>query len=196
MSSNKFEKVSAMVDGHHCNDDNIRQLLDDKEMAEGWQRYHLVGDVLRGEASEQLDIDISAQISAALEDEPTILAPQSWQQRAKAQVIAFAKPVGQVAIAASAAFVMILGVQHTNQPEELQEVPQIIQPIPFGGVADPVSYNVERSMAAERKAYIEQKRRLHAILNDHKQQLRLHNIEQYSDAKTQQSEQAPEDKQQ
>ena len=98
--------------------------------------------------------------------------------------------MGQVAIAASAAVLMIVGVQQNvagNSP--LVTPSQVVQTMPLAGYANPVSFNLQSSqpeqnqqnkrqtqqamnekIAAERVA---QQRRLHALLKDHNQQVKL-----------------------
>lgn len=186
MSFTKFESVSSFVDSHDLSDEKIKQLSADQEMSETWQRYHLVGDIMRDEASADLQLDLSESIAQALAEEPTILAPQSWQHRAKAKVVALSKPLGQFAIAASAAFIMILGVQQANHNDDLPQVQNpVVQTMPIGGIADPVSFNFKQntkpSQQAQQQAYIERQRKFNALLNDHKQQLKLqaqHSAEQ------------------
>ncbi|WP_019028502.1 sigma-E factor negative regulatory protein [Colwellia piezophila] len=108
--------------------------------------------------------------------------------RFKARVSAFIKPMGQVAIAASAAALMIVGVQH-NVTDNLSVTPSdVVQTVPLAGYANPVSFNVQspqvqhqsglqkskqainEQLVAQRVA---QHQRLQALLKDHNQQMKI-----------------------
>lgn len=109
--------------------------------------------------------------------------------RFKAKVFALVKPMGQVAIAASAAALMIVGVQHNVGSNDLVTPSQVVQTVPLTGYANPVSFNgqsvqpkkssqskqqtqqvMSEQIAAQRVA---QQRRLQALLQDHNQQMKL-----------------------
>ena len=107
--------------------------------------------------------------------------------RFKARVSSFVKPMGQVAIAASAAALMIVGVQHNVAENPSSITPsQVVQTMPLAGYANPVSFSLqsaqnEPSKLQNQKALNEQlvaervaqQRRLHALLKDHNQQVKL-----------------------
>ena len=183
MSENKFETVSGVVDSYQQDVEKLDSILNDPHLAERWENYHLIGDILREETPEAIQVDLSEQIAQAIADEPTVLAPKRNKilEATKAKVVQFAKPFGQVAIAASAAGLMILGVQQTNVAENEAIVPsqQVVQTVPFAGVADPVSLNYQTpNRAAQKQAYIEQQRRFQALLADHHQQVKLSAVTQ------------------
>ena len=217
MSEIKSESISSLVDNYSpSSDDNMNahlvdNMLKDEELSKTWQNYHLIGDVLRDEVSESLQLDLSETIAEAIAQEATILSPNSSAQmstnaiapvadeenvtnkvstvvdatnRFKAKISSFVKPMGQVAIAASAAALMIVGVQ-TNVADNAVTQSQVVQTIPLSGYANPVSFTVQspqpesnyqskqqaqEAIAAERVA---QQRRLHALLKDHNQQVKL-----------------------
>jgi len=182
MSENKFETVSSIVDSYQQNDELFEEMLNDSHLSATWQRYHLMGDVMRGETSSVINLELSSQIAAAIADEPTVLAPSSGHNLAgklKAKVIQFAKPFGQMAIAASAAGLMVLGVQqNTADSDALLPASQVVKTMPFGGVAEPVSLNFQQtSRTSEKQAFVEQQRRFQALLSDHQQQIKLSSVE-------------------
>lgn len=183
MTESKFEAVSSFVDNHQSDAKTCDELLNNPQLADTWNRYHLIGDVVRGETAKNVDIDLSARIAAAIADEPAILAPKvskvASEKTFKAKVIQLFKPVGQMAIAASAAGLVILGVQqNVAEQQVLTPDQQVVQTIPLGGIADPVSYNFQQpSAAAQKQAYIEQQRRFQALLDDHQQQIKLSQIQ-------------------
>jgi sigma-E factor negative regulatory protein RseA len=54
---------------------------------------------------------------------------------------------------------------------------QVVQTIPLGGIADPVSFNYNTpDRASKKQAYIEQQRRFQALLADHQQQVKLSSV--------------------
>ena len=181
MSENKFETVSSLVDNYQSGTDKLDDVLNDELLTQKWENYHLIGDAMRDELPSNVELDLSSAISDAIANEPTILAPKtrpSIGEQVKAKVVQFAKPFGQVAIAASAAGLMVLGVQqNVVENDTAIPSPQVVQTIPFGGVADPVSFNYQTpSKASQKQAYIEQQRRFQALLADHNQQVKLSSI--------------------
>ena len=60
----------------------------------------------------------------------------------KIKVVKLVKPIGQVAIAASAAGLMIIGVgQNVANNPEIITPSQVVQTMPLAGYANPVSFN-------------------------------------------------------
>lgn len=189
MSESKFETISSIVDNYRISEqpseETIDDMLKDKDLANTWQNYHLIGDVMRNEVPQTLQLDLSAQISAAIADEPTVLAPSASNTKMsggfKAKVIQLIKPLGQMAIAASAAGLMIVGVQqNTADTDEIITPTQIVQTTPLGGFANPVSFNYQQNtqspqsqQQAALEQRIEQQRRFQALLSDHEQQIKL-----------------------
>ncbi|TKB46181.1 sigma-E factor negative regulatory protein [Thalassotalea mangrovi] len=178
MSNKISESVSAFLDSQEAEGLSIDDLKQDQQLTDTWGRYHMIGDVMRGETGQYIMPDLANDIAVAIAAEPTVLAPQpkpSMGATVKAKVIQLVKPAGQFAIAASAAGLMVLGVQQANMVEQEPLVPsQVFQPIPFGGVADPVSYNYEPASISEQKqALIKRQQKLQAILLDHQKQIKL-----------------------
>ena len=201
MSESKFETISSVVDNYRSNDQASEQIIDemlkDEDLANTWQNYHLIGDVLRNEIPQTLQLDLSSQIASAIADEPTVLAPSTSKETIpsgfKAKVIQLMKPVGQLAIAASAAGLMIIGVQqNTADTNEIITPSQIVQTKPLGGFANPVSFNYpQQDTKSQQKAALEQKieqqRRFQALISDHQQQIKLSSVKK-SDSKEQATE--------
>lgn len=196
MSESKFETVSSLVDNFQHNDAELEGVLNDKQLSDTWERYHLIGDVMREETAESIQLDLSSQISAAIAEEPTILAPKETKsagERFKAKVVQLVKPVGQMAIAASAAGLMILGVQQNVADSDTVVPSPVIQTVPLGGIADPVSFNYQQNdRASQQQAYMEQQRRFQALLSDHKQQVKLHSsVKQNEETLTDEASEQP-----
>lgn len=185
--SQKFENLSALVDGENSDYSSLSsQVLDavknDTELQLKWKSYHLIRDGLRQELPVSMNFDIADKVAQALESEPAILAPKkTWRDLPLVgNVIPFAKQGGQMAIAASVAVAMIIGVQQLNQTDVNQPF-NAAPPIPgIQGGLSPVSFDQTRSIP--NSDGVEQRRRINAYLTDHKQQLRfktthLNNIE-------------------
>lgn len=72
-----MEKISALMDGEAGEQDLHQAMLrlkDTGDARETWATYHLIGDVMRGDALPAFDV--SQRVAAALAQEPTVLAPQ------------------------------------------------------------------------------------------------------------------------
>ena len=186
MSESKFEAISSLVDNYrateHESEQAIDDLLKDEHLSTTWQHYHLIGDVIRDEIPSVLQLDLSSQIADALQDEPTVFAPKSIPVKEsstfKAKVIQLVKPFGQLAIAASAAGLMIIGVQqNTAGNNEIITPNEIVKTRPLAGFANPVSFNYQQPVKPQKQAVLEQKveqqRRFQALLSDHQQQVKL-----------------------
>jgi sigma-E factor negative regulatory protein RseA len=223
MSEIKSESLSSIVDnfspsaGDGVSTNLVDSLLKDDNCLSTWQNYHLIGDALRDELPQSLQLDLSEKIAIAIAQEATILSPnlssakiqettnddeqaksinyhnpvvniRSWL---KTKITQSFKPMGQVAVAASAALLMIVGVQNNITDESLVVPNQIIQTVPLSGYANPVSFSVQspqfepnyqrqQSLQQEKnhKALehrLAQQRRLKALLKDHTHQVKLGN---------------------
>jgi sigma-E factor negative regulatory protein RseA len=230
MSEIKSESISSLVDNYSpSTDDNVSahlvdNMLKDEDLSSTWQNYHLIGDVLRDEVPQSLQLDLSKTISAAIAQEATILSPNCSKQiseknihpstdkdvvmhnnsagqntsrvvdatnRFKAKISSLIKPMGQVAIAASAAALMIVGVQNNVTDNSIVTPSQVVQTVPLSGYANPVSFNVQSTQTQQTQQIqqtqqskqamneqlasdrIAQQRRLQALLKDHNQQVKL-----------------------
>jgi sigma-E factor negative regulatory protein RseA len=180
MNESKFETVSSLVDNHQLTDVDINEVVKDNHLSATWDRYHLIGDVMRNDVPEALQLDLSNKISNAIAEEPTVLSPAPAKpliEVVKAKIIQFSKPFGQLAIAASAAGLMVLGVQQNVADTDTIMPSPVASTSPLAGFAAPVSYNVQQpNVLSQKQAYIEQQRRFQALLSDHKQQIKLNAI--------------------
>jgi len=72
------QNISELMDGESFEDEAdhlLDQLRSDSTLERDWSAYHLIGDVLR--QSDHIGSDLSAKIHLRLQNEPTVLAPQS-----------------------------------------------------------------------------------------------------------------------
>lgn len=221
MKDNKRINVSSLIDNEQGSDEQFTDVLNElsssETAAESWKNYHLIGDALRNTVNDTISIDVSADIAKAIANEPTVFSPKnsnaptttrsplsvnddSDSEKKTTKVLAFkakvsrhVKSIGQMAVAASAAGLMILSVQNSNDnTADFESVipSSVVQTMPFGGVADPVSFNYStpsrkstfsipttsngnKEKTLDQQARIEQKRRFQALLIDHQQQIKL-----------------------
>ncbi|KJY85459.1 anti-sigma E factor [Vibrio galatheae] len=183
------EKLSALMDGELVDKALISELEQDQDSLQIWQNYHLIGDVMRGDAPEKPEWNIAESVALALESEPahsTVTQLEQHRQvesqptpmQARKQLPAWLNQFGQVAMAACVSLAVILGVQQyggsdaTTSPET--ETLPVLQTIPFSGTAEPVSLTRSSVEQPTNDVNIqEQRRRIHAMLQDYELQLRL-----------------------
>ncbi|MEZ8020244.1 RseA family anti-sigma factor [Vibrio splendidus] len=186
------EKLSALMDGETIDKALIVDLESDQESMDTWQSYHLIGDVMRGDSPETPEWNIANSVAAALDNEPAhsampnlhqvhgepTVAPieeQPKPQQAKRQLPAWLQQFGQVAVAACVSLAVVLGVQQYggSDPAAPEQLP-VLQTIPFAGSAEPVSLTRDSVEKPASEANLqEQRKRVHAMLEDYELQLRL-----------------------
>ena len=110
MSENSRELISALVDNELETGSVfiLNALKENQEYRQVWQHYHLIGETLRGNLPEQIDINLVNRVSEAIQNEslPSIHGQKRLQQ--------FLKPLTGFAIAASVTVVAILGIKQTE----------------------------------------------------------------------------------
>lgn len=187
MTQAKFENLSELVDAENTENGIWDELATDKELASRWQSYHLIRDGLRNELPDNLHLNIADAVAEALENEPTVIAPQKTADeksvsRKRGNVI---KPLfgnvaplfrqgGQFAIAASVALAVIVGYQqinYTQQNSDLNIAPvKAVTGIQSG--LSPVSLSNETALPqTSQSVVVEQRRKLNALMADHQQQM-------------------------
>jgi len=188
--SQKKQTLSSFIDGEEVAVTALfDELANDPQLSQTFERYHTIGDAMRDELSPAFELDFADKISAAIEQEPTIIAPsmtkdvevtpanEHKQGNTKtAEVIPFFGKLGQYGIAASVAAAMVIGVQQLNTEASHQQLP-VFQTIPTGGYASPVSFQTTPSndlqQELQQQQRIEQQRRMNAYIKDHLLQQRL-----------------------
>ncbi|MFH7527036.1 RseA family anti-sigma factor [Aeromonas sp. A5] len=190
------EQISALMDGDLSDAQVLNELELDSDLQDTWGRYHLIGDAMRGDLPVNLQLDLSDSIMAALEDEPTVLAPKPVEAKpvapqaqpdmepakTDANVVPLFRRIGQqlgqYAIAASVAAAVIFGVQQYQGQDGVPTNP-VLNTIPIGGSAAPVSVhypqegNRNRQQGLTEQQMQEQRERINAFLRDHQLQQRL-----------------------
>ena len=179
------EWVSSAVDGE-VDAKTLAELSADEESHSTWQNYHMIGDAMRGELPQTIDLDLSANIAAAIELEPAIIAPQTQtasvhdtakvNETKKDNVVPFFKQFGQYAIAATVAMVAIVGVQNYGQEQNSESPLPVLNTRPLIGSASPVSLQTGAVQSQSSKSsdnVVEQRRRINSYIQDHMLQQRL-----------------------
>ena len=125
------EKISELIDGRGNPDqrqDAFDRLLADDVACKMWQRYHLIGCVLRNEV-RHTGADLSAHIRARLEDEPPAPAPMPAPVRPSPRLPGWRadawKSAGMLALAASVALIAVISLKPApdNRAERLAGSP-------------------------------------------------------------------------
>ena len=63
------EKLSAFMDGELDSSEILPSIKQDPQLQDKWRRYHVIRSGLRKEATVAPELDITAQVAAALADE-------------------------------------------------------------------------------------------------------------------------------
>jgi len=102
------QRISLLLDAELDGRDNpvlLDKLERDEELKATWQRYHLIGQVMRSPGGMLADADFAARVSALIQDEPTVMAPRWNALRAESTT---RRKVVTFALAASLASVAVL----------------------------------------------------------------------------------------
>ncbi|MCS6135220.1 anti-sigma factor [Shewanella baltica] len=183
------EWVSAAVDGE-TDAQTMAELSADTHSHDKWHNYHMIGDAMRGELPQNIVLDLSASIAAAIELEPAIVAPKHHASKVAApvtpqiaanaqqnRVVPLFKQFGQYAIAATVAMFAIVGVQNYNQSGDDAASPSpVLITRPLIGSASPVSLQtgpVQQNQGYTNDQVNEQRRRINTYIQDHMLQQRL-----------------------
>ena len=120
MTNLSDEQLSSLIDGE-LDDTRQRHAIDalahDAEARDRWERFHLASDALHGNLAEAIGPRFSTRVMAAIEDEPTILAPPLPRKpsvsidHAPAARSSFSKRFAGLAVAASVAAIAVMGVE-------------------------------------------------------------------------------------
>ncbi|WP_246225638.1 sigma-E factor negative regulatory protein [Vibrio agarilyticus] len=184
------EQLSALMDGEVIDKALIQSLENDETKRTIWQNYHLIGDVMRGEAPAHPEWNIAERVALALEDElphtrqgavsaaVPLLESQPTPQQAKRNWPGWMHQMGQVAIAASVSLVVIFGVQQYSGESGQEVMPvtdlPVLETVPFAGSVEPVSYIKGHAPERGSEAQIQERhKRIQAMLHDYELQLRL-----------------------
>ncbi len=165
------EQLSALLDGEldtHEQDRTVSRLLDDDAAMGKFGRYQLVGDMVRGE-SRVLATGISRSVSAALADEPTVLAPprRAWRWAKPAAGIAVAASVAVAAVVIAPGFMQQTGVVDSTPAIVVAQPEKPIQLVASGNVASPAGRQAVSSSGQWQTLDAELSDRLNRLVIEH-----------------------------
>ncbi len=173
------EQLSAIIDHEVVDKQLLDELIANEAQQAQFSRYHLIGDVMRGEAADQfLNIDISQKVMAEINRQPRSAqvstldtSVNTTEAQKDSNIISFVKRFSQYAIAASVAGVVVLTSLVTSQPavENSNRGLEVLNTVPFGGAVAPVSLQATHKQS--KQAMKEHNERLEALLKDHQLQL-------------------------
>tara|TARA_R110001583_G_scaffold99273_2_gene244591 strand:+ start:10179 stop:10706 length:528 start_codon:yes stop_codon:yes gene_type:complete len=168
------EQLSSLIDNENVESKSLDALIHDKEQQSVFSRYQLIGDVMRNEAT--LNIDISELVMAEIAKQPSLatvtpIKDTSVDLKTDNNVVSFIKRFGQYAIAASVAGVVVMTSFLTSQPTTENNGVEVLNTIPFGGGTSPVSLQTNQEQT--KQAIQERHERLEALLKDHQLQLQI-----------------------
>lgn len=113
------EQISALMDDEIAHEDAARliaSLHSNKQAAEAWSDYHLIGDAMRGNA--MFSKNFKQSLMQKIEIEPTVLAPKAAQQNHQKLADLKEKLPVRWSMAASFAAVMVVGWMALQQQTE------------------------------------------------------------------------------
>lgn len=127
------EGLSALMD-NEASELELHRLLKAVEtegaLRESWKNYHLAASAIRGDTPGLVPVDLSAQISAAIADEP------AHQVVRKSGLAGLWHAAGRLAVAASVAGAVVIGAQQYLQTNtDMLAVAPDPQPETVGGAA-------------------------------------------------------------
>ena len=126
MADNKKEWISALADGELAGselDKALDALRRDASLQRSWTRYHLIRDTLHSNLDASVDAGLHERISAALELEPVVLAPQRASRP-------WLRHAAGIAVAASVTGIAVFGIQQMNREEgaPVATMAEVMQP--------------------------------------------------------------------
>ncbi len=127
------ERISQLIDQELMPDQQvvvIGKMINHETAGKTWQRYQLIGDIVRGEV-DQVGADLTEKISARLQAEPTVVAPDRAARENRIAGpdagIGIWKPVGLFAMAASLAVVAVVTLDPLNDSYQVDTVAAVDQ---------------------------------------------------------------------
>ena len=170
MSDSLRESISALVDDEAQELELHRVLAsmdDDEELRQTWRRYQAASFTMKRQMDCRFDMDISDRVSAALADEPVVEMDEPAVEKTRfAKVF---KPVLSMAVAASAAFLVIFAVQLGGQDDAGEQVAAGDQPLTTNLVAGAEVAN-ESLITVSSEVMTPVEKRLQSLIENHTQQ--------------------------
>jgi sigma-E factor negative regulatory protein RseA len=133
MSDSLRESISALVDDE-AQELELHRVLgsmgSDEELRQKWRRYQAVSFSIKRQMDCRFDLDISDRVAAAIAEEPVVVAEVATGERNnKPRFGNLFKPALSMAVAASAAFVVIFAVQFSGSDDASTQLASGAQPL-------------------------------------------------------------------
>jgi len=152
------ETFSAFIDAELTQAETNEQLseaVSDVNVRYRMQRYQLMGDTMRGEIGEAVQLDFAAQISAQIAQlEPLSKSTHTEAEKESVSFLAkWLKPLSGFAVAASVAWVAVISLQSLTNVDTLtgeftQKADEIAQIAPQTDVSEQVNRLAQLPVAA------------------------------------------------
>ena len=113
MSQENNEMISRLMDDDVGTNVSFKEITNNEEALDTWNRYHLIRDALQQNLSPRIDVELHKRVMNELENEPVVLAPK---RKSPSQ---FVKPLTGFAIAASVMAAVLIGVQTNNVEQQV-----------------------------------------------------------------------------
>ncbi len=116
MTENIREQISALLDdelSQHEMSQTVEQLSEQKSLQVTWDRYHLISDVIRGDAGKRTAPSLADRVRTQIDAEPAILAAPKPAKTAPVWV----RPLAGAAVAASVAVLAVMTAPQLLNPE-------------------------------------------------------------------------------
>jgi len=173
MSDSLRESISALVDDE-AQELELRRVLgsmeSNEELRQTWKRYQSASFSMKRQMDCRFDLDISGRVAAALEDEPAVTVETPViEKNEKSRFDRVFKPVLSMAVAASAAFLVIFAVQMGGQDESGEQVAAGEQPLTTNLIAG-ANVSNETAIAVSSDVMTPVEKRLQLLIENHTQQ--------------------------
>jgi negative regulator of sigma E activity len=114
--NDRHEQLSALLDDYRGSEEDraaLSELQSDVNQQYRLQRYGLIGDVLRNELPEHVQMDFAARVRASIAAEPSLKQPPVVEKSRQSSgwLSSIFKPLAGLAVAASVAVVAVTLVQ-------------------------------------------------------------------------------------
>jgi sigma-E factor negative regulatory protein RseA len=173
MSDSLRESISVLVDDE-AQELELHRVLgsmeNNEELRQTWRRYQSASFLMKRQMDCRFDLDISGRVAAALADEPVVTSVIGVNE--KTRFSRTFKPVLSMAVAASAAFIVIFAVQISEQNKSGEQIAAGEQPLITHLVAEMKTAN-ENILTVGSEVMTPVERRLQSLIKNHTQQANM-----------------------
>lgn len=167
MNSDLHEKLSALTDdetSHIETEQLLRKLRDSEAMRSTWSRYHLIGETMRSDSSSHFTSEFQQRVSAAIADEPTVVAPRIKRQSELVHN-PWIRQLAGAGIAATVTAAAILTI--TDHPQQSPAPQTVAKAERIAPAVSPIFQQEIRPVSGSNYASKDPAEQLSPYLNDH-----------------------------